>query len=366
MTRRPRVAPIPRINPSGRKVWIARYPLPDGRRLSAGTFARKGEAQDAIDHGLERVWEGPRTPDSFGAYAQRWPTLHPRSQRTDATNRHRITRVLDVEVEGAPLRNWLYRDLRRRHAHALVDALLTRQKRTATGAQNILRTLSAMSEDAITDDVAEVNPFKGVRVRASDPRVTKRRREVRVWTFEQMHAFAAACGTYEGLVRCFSDCGLRLGEALPLRRCDLISDPDAGWLLAVRRTAHEGVVTQGTKTDHDADDPGRLTPVSAGHLAIIQTAPRRIDTDLLWPTPTGLLWRERNFYRDVWQPAREETAMEIRPHEMRHSWVTHMRAAGVIDADLAEAAGHGVDTMLARYTHSIGTSYDAMRRAGGQ
>jgi integrase len=35
-----------------------------------------------------------------------------------------------------------------------------------------------------------------------------------------MHRFAKAAGRYEAIVRVFTDCGLRLGEVLPLRRED--------------------------------------------------------------------------------------------------------------------------------------------------
>jgi hypothetical protein len=41
--------------------------------------------------------------------------------------------------------------------------------------------------------------------------------------------------------------------------------------------------------------------------------------------------------------------------------VTHLRAAGVNDADLAEIVGHRVETMLARYTHAIGISFRDVR-----
>lgn len=57
--------------------------------------------------------------------------------------------------------------------------------------------------------------------------------------------------------------------------------------------------------------------------------------------------------------------LDIRPHECRHSYVTHLRAYGVNDADLAEIAGHRVETMLARYTHAVGQSYEVVRSAIG-
>ena len=223
---------------------------------------------------------------------------------------------------------------------------------------NIVRALSAMAEDAITDEVCDLNPFRGIRIRAGDPRAKKKRRPIRVFSFEQMHRFAKAAGDYEAMVRVFTDTGMRLGEVLPLRREDF-----DGKTLKVRRTAHEGVVLEGTKTDHGERDAGRTVPVPAT-LAWMLEAQINLndpDCDLLFTTPTGRMWRERNFYRDIWKPAQERSGIDIRPHECRHSYVTHLRAAGINDADLAEIAGHRVETMLARYTHATGASFDAIR-----
>jgi hypothetical protein len=107
---------------------------------------------------------------------------------------------------------------------------------------------------------------------------------------------------------------------LPLRRLDLRDG-----VLHVVRTAHEGEILQGTKTDHGEASPGRVVPCPPG---LLRAMPVRIDTELLFPTPRGLLWRERNFYRDVWYPAQERSGLDVRPHEMQHSYVSHLRAAG--------------------------------------
>ncbi|HEX5763155.1 MAG TPA: site-specific integrase [Solirubrobacterales bacterium] len=254
------------------------------------------------------------------------------------------------------------RELRRRHALAMVDHMLRVEGRATTGAVGILRSLSAMAEDAITDEVCDLNPFKGVRIRANDPRAKKKPRPIRVFSFEEMHRFAKAAGRYEAMVCVFTDCGLRLGEVLPLRREDF-----DGETLQVRRTAHEGVILEGTKIDHGQPDAGRVVPVPAT-LAWMLEAQIRLngsDCDLLFTTPTGRMWRERNFYRDLWKPAQGASGLDIRPHECRHSYVTHLRAAGVNDADLAEIAGHRVETMLARYTHAVGTSFGSVRSAIG-
>ena len=352
-----RESPLKRTNPSGRTVWYARYTDSRGRRRSAGTFALKGEAQAAIDRAYRRV----ETADTLGAYFATWTSRHPRSKRTNDTNEHRIGRVLRVEVDGRELCDWRLADLRRRHALALIDHMLGIQGRATTGVVGIVRSLSAMTEDAITDEITDVNPFRGLRIRANDPRAKKQPRGIRVFTFEQMHAFAAAAGErWEPMLRTFSDTGMRLGEVLPLERGDLVKD-----VFNVRRTAHEGEILVGTKTDHGEPSPGRAVPCPPGLSVLIKKMPSRIDTRLLFPTPRGKLWRERNFYRDVWKPTQEAIGIDIRPHEMRHSFVTHLRAAGIDDADLAAMAGHRVETMLSKYTHALGLSFDRVRQVIG-
>src|SRR4051794_23187881 len=134
MTRRE--APTKRRNPSGEIVWVARYTGRDGKRRVArprwnkgkGTFALKREAQQAIDeaYGLSD------RPDTLGEYFATCPIHHPRSERTNETNEH-------------PLKQWPVRELRRRHALALVDHMLRVQGRATTGVV-ILRSLSAMAE----------------------------------------------------------------------------------------------------------------------------------------------------------------------------------------------------------------------------
>jgi integrase len=361
-----RESPTKRRNPSGDVVWVARYTGRDGKRRVAkpswnrgkGTFARKGEAQRAIDE----AYEIATTPDTLAEYFATWIERHPRSERTNATYEHRVSRVTDVVVEGIALKDWPLRELRRRHTLVLVDHMLRVEGRATTGAVGILRSLSAMAEDAITDEVCDMNPFKGIRIRANDPRAKKKPRPIRVFTFEEMHRFAKAAGRYEAMVRVFTDCGLRLGEVLPLR-CE---DFD-GETLQVRRTAHEGRILEGTKTDHGEPDAGRVVPVPATLMRMLE-AQIQINGDdcgLLFTTPRGRLWRERTFYRDLWKPAQEASGLDIRPHECRHSYVTHLRAAGVNDADLAEIAGHRVETMLARYTHALGDSSEKVRDAIG-
>jgi integrase len=353
--RRRREQPLKRTNPSGKEVWVARYTGLDGKRRSAGTYRRRHEAQDAIDRAYGAEERG--APETVGSYAEMWTERHPRSQRTNATNDGRIRRILDVELEGRKLRDWPFRELRRRHAVDLVDHMLRAQGRAPTGAQNVLRTLSAMCEDAITDEFADVNFVRGLRVRANDPRATAASSPPRVFTFEQMHRFAAAGVSWEPMLRVFTDCGLRLGEVLGLQRRDF-----DGEAFHTRGSAHHGRFTEG---DQPTKRHVRTVPVPPSTAKLITAMPRRIDTPLLFPTPTGRLWHESNFRRDVWNPAREKSGLDIRPQDCRHSWVTQLRAAGVDDADLAKVAGHTVATMVGRYAHALERSHPQIRAVIG-
>ena len=381
------------MNPSGKTVWVARYTNSAGKRKSAGTFALKGPCANQLpgtnpeccaQHAIDAAYALPERFDSFGAYFETWTIRHPRSERTNKTNEGRIGRVLDVEIEGRPLRDWPFPELRRRQMAALVDHMLRVEGRAQAGAVGIRNTISAMVEDAITDEVAEVNFAKGVKIRKRDPRIRKRPKKIRVWSFDQLREFAAtgrpemraaterpekhrqtgetlyfSRENYEPLLLVFALTNLRLGEVLALRRSQL--DLETG-LLHVTGNAHEGVIAEG---DSDEKKHVREHPLAPSLVDELRPLPPRIDTPVLFPTPAGRVWRESNFHRDVWKAAQIASDMDVRPHECRHSWITHMRAEGIDPADLAQVSGHDVETATRHYTHSTGRSMEAMRAVIG-
>lgn len=363
--------PVKYVGKRGTK-WIARYTNKAGKRVSAGTYELKGPcrnprfpaadccAQHAIDaaYDKEDAEEERRAATSVGEYARNWTDRYPRGERTNYGHDHRLSRVLDVEIEGRKLRDWPYRELRRRHGVDLLVDLLVVQGRAAEGARGILRTMSAMTTDAIADDLAELNPFMGIKVREDDRRVRKAKREPIVYSLEQMHAFAAGGDPrYVGMIRAFSDWGFRLGEVLGLAREDYTA---------------EMVTSRGTVTPKGKFVPGntptkkhcRSVPVAPSTAALIMP---RIDTLVLFPTPSGGFWQQTNFYKRVWKPARDATPSmaEATPQDFRHSWVSYMRAQGIDHADLAEMGGHSVETQTGIYTHPLNRSADAVRRAIG-
>jgi hypothetical protein len=82
-------------------------------------------------------------------------------------------------------------------------------------------------------------------------------------------------------------------------------------------------------------------------LARVDLSPRRLDPGgrrLSRHYPPG--GRDLQAVRGA-PPGRDPgLGAAIRPHHCRLSWITHLRAAGIDDADLAKVAGHTVETMI--------------------
>jgi integrase len=166
----------------------------------------------------------------------------------------------------------------------------------------------------------------------------------------------------EPMVLLLSDCGLRLGELMAVERNGL----RPGWL-RVKTVAHDGEVLEGTKTTHHLpeDEQWRDIPLPPSTEAKPRALPARIDTPLMFTTPTGKTWRERNWRRDVWTPACKAIGTDPRPQEFRASWESILAAAGVDRADLAKYAGHSLETANARYVQPLDRSAEQVRSAIG-
>lgn len=364
MGRKRRETPLKRINPSGKTAWVARWTDCKGKRRYgwppdiSGTYELKRDAQVAIDACYERDGQfgGNRDIETVGQYFAVWLQRHPRSQRTNMTYIGRVESVLAADLDGQLLKDLSLRAVRRRHGALLIDVMLRQHGRAASGARGVLSVLATMFEDAMNDDYVDSNPFLGLRVRKADPRVQKAPRTVTVATWPEMHAFAAAAGEQEVMVRVLSDCGLRLGELLALH-CKHVQ----GDTLVVEQTAWRGLITPGTKQSARREVP--IPPTLQAMLAAVSRD--RIGLLFSNPNADGDVWSERSFYRAVWRPAQVATGMDLHPHAMRHSYVSLMRAAGVDPADLAAWTGHTVAVATGTYTHSMGATTDLARSVVG-
>lgn len=152
----------------------------------------------------------------------------------------------------------------------------------------------------------------------------------------QRHTFAY------GLIRLAGDTGARQGELLALHRHHY--SPLGRWLQIEQARKRDGSVGP-TKTDQvrriDLGQPtiDALNAHLSGH-----------QEDLIFP---GV--RPSTFHRDTWVPLREDAGFpNLRFHDLRHTHISQLLAAGWPVLDVSRRVGHSnATTTLNRYGHVI-------------
>jgi integrase len=82
----------------------------------------------------------------------------------------------------------------------------------------------------------------------------------------------------------------------------------------------------------------------------------------VFPSPRGKPWNVRNFYRDIWEPAREQAGVSFTLYDLRHTFSSRLLAAGIPLVEVAAWMGHSlraggaeVDNTTSRvYAHATG------------
>lgn len=372
--------PLRRVT-NGRVRWVARATGKDGHRKSYGTFDVKGPcrapeangsccAQHRIHWAYEQDTARPEKVGTVRAYAGVWLKEHPRSERSNRALQGRVDAVLDENLGDGRFGDMLFADVERKHAVKLREVLLVRQGRALRGARSVIGAVNTMWLDALDDGWTRTqSPFLRLKIKASDPRIRKAARKPRLLSWERICAIAAAGGEHAPMLLVLGECGVRIGEALAVQRCDvkLGAGPcdeqecvAIGPHLHFRRKAWDGSTYDGTKTTE------RVAPITQALAVLLGRVTPIAPDGLMFPRPGGGVWWDANWRRDVWAPATEAAGEAgVNPHDFRHSWVSRMRAAGLDVADVAETAGHSVDTATRVYTHSLGRSHDAMRAVNG-
>lgn len=75
----------------------------------------------------------------------------------------------------------------------------------------------------------------------------------------------------------------------------------------------------------------------------------------------GRVWSQRNFYRDVWEPAAKLAGTDFTIYDLRHTFCSQLLAAGVPLVEVAAYVGHStrllgeIDNTTTRvYQHPTG------------
>ena len=333
--------------PSGR--WQARYRDHRGRYVAAPrTFPTKGDASKflaAVQTDLDRRSflnpEGSRI--TVSEWVDEW--LGRPGKRPSSLYRDRQAFRVFLPVFGSMF-------LVDVSAHAVQAAVDARARVVAPGTvRRDFASLKAVFNAAVDLDLIERSPTRRIKLPATFP--------------PEREAFGPADVAkltqeipppYRALVLVAAVLGLRWGEAVALRVCDI---DFAGATVTVAQTVeelagHVRLVPYGkTRTSlRSMTVPRFILEALAAHLAT-HRPPDHDAEDLVFVGPKGAILR-RNFVRRILQPAAERAGLpkSLTFHMLRHVALSSMAEAGLPYSVTQARAGHATARMTMEvYSH---------------
>jgi integrase len=337
-----------RKTPAGR--YRACWRDPAGRQKSK-TFRTKKEASGFLAEVESALNRGTYVaPDAgrlrFGDYAERWLAGRNDEKTTDARDasimrNHVLPRWGSVplaKVEHSAVQSWVTE--------------LGAQLSPATVCE-CYRLTSGAFRSAVRDRLIGFNPCEGVRL----PRRRRKDTDDQIIGRDELLSklLPAVPDRYRALVALAAGTGFRWGECAGLR-WDAV-DLAAGVVRVVR--VAEEVSGHVTLKPYPKSKAGRrsvpLPPFVVQALTdhAREFVPR--DDGLIFLARTGEPLKRGTFRARIWKPSLQRAGLpvELRFHDLRHSYATWLVSDGVPINDVAKVMGHEqTSTTLDRYTHS--------------
>jgi integrase len=318
---------------SGR--WGLRYYDAHGVRQRKSPFPSKSAALTYYRDVVEPVLRGEPAPKPELTFAE-FVRLYVDRHTTEV--RPRTIATLTERLRHAERR---FGDVALHELERMVDEIAGWQAKQPSGirygrVQALRQTLQA----AVRWGYISTNPAKlAGRNRQPAPR------PVRAFTRSEVDAIAAELSsTYAPLPAFAAATGLRPEEWQALERRDV--DRRAA-VLNVRRTVSSGEVVELGKTNRSR----RQVPLSPRALDAIDALPPRLDTPLLFLSPTTGVLNLNNFRNRVWIPAIEASGVRTpaRIYDLRSTFASNALAAGITVFELARVMGTSVEMIERHY-----------------
>lgn len=337
--------------------WRVQYRSPDGRGRTKQGFRTKAEAEawsakNATDIHAGQ-WRAPtKTAITVGELGDRWLAmqthLKPSTMRTteQSWRVHVRPKWGDVSIMGvrpSDVQEWVAGIDRAaatvRHAHACLAQVL---------------------DLAVLDGLLKANPARGVRL----PRRAKSKKVY--LTVEQVQFLVDQCSRYQELVWVLATTGLRWGEAVALRVCDV--NEARGRLSITRNAVTVGYeVHVGTPKNHERRTVAVPRRVMQMLVPLMEGKARDA---LLWPRESdGGFMRVPGY--DGWFYGAVQRAMGadadfpwVTPHGLRHVAAGLMVASGASVKVVQRQLGHASAAMtLDVYADLFDGDLDEVARA---
>jgi integrase len=348
------MASQPRQLPSGR--WQVEWRVTGGRgsakryqTFDTKTQARAFKAQVEAD--LSRgvhvdPREGRITVKDYAAY---WLTLKPRAPGTMDAYRNHLARILPV-IGARQIGQ-----VRPVHLRELLASL-----RALGWAESTVSTswgiTGSIFRSAVNEGVITASPCDGLSV--DKPR----RKEVRVLDGDQLTALIAATPERDLPVLLTAiGTGLRQGELLGLRasRVDFLRRTLSVEEQVTSGTGRPAALTSVLKTNAAR----RRIPLPDELLEVL--SPFVVGRDVLFTRPrSGGLWRRDHFNAQIWKPALRAAKLDdtLGIHVLRHTYVSHLIAAGRNPKAIQRLMGHAsITETLDTYGHLFPDDDDQTR-----
>jgi integrase len=342
----------PRKLPSGR--WQARYYVTEGgasAHRSAGTFATKRDAQDAINAELTKIragtWIDPLLAKvSIGDWAERWYAARPPSKKTRS--------LLDARILPK-WKDWTLESARNLHVKTWVQDLVA-DKLAPETIRAIYRTFATLMADAARENMIAKSPCWPGR----DGLPTVTRTKLHYLTVDEGRRLVEmAKPRYKAMFHLALWTGMRWGELAALRweHVDLTNNviTVAG---SVRRDRTIGPPKNGkTRTVVIADETAE----------VLKTHRRDFGSrELLFTGDWGNQLDYPTFRTRVMVPlvAKLKVDWPVTFHSLRHTYVSTMLESGVDALVVATEAGHSrASFTIDRYGHARHDADEVVRKA---
>ncbi len=222
--------------------------------------------------------------------------------------------------------------------------------------------LRSMLQEAVNEGILAVNPVMKLGKFYRSARKIKEK--VDPFTIEELHLIESTCRErfpeHYVFILCMARTGMRIGEATALQWRDI--DFAMNYIVVRRNIPHHRQV-ETTKTEASQRKVD-MSPELAAELKRLRTERKKdaladgkaFDAEgWVFPTEDGTPIYYTNFLRRVWHKVQDIAKVRRRtPHNLRHSWASHMLTAGADLAYVSAQLGHANPSITLRiYSHWV-------------
>jgi integrase len=226
----------------------------------------------------------------------------------------------------------------------------------------MVATLRVMLQEAVNEGILLVNPV--MKLGKFYRSAKKVKEKIDPFTIEELHQIEEKCRerfpAFYPFILCMARTGMRIGEATALQWIDIDFAKD---YIIVRRNIPHHRQVQTTKTEASQRKVD-MSPELAAELKKLRTERKKqaladgevFDAEKwVFPSEDGTPIHYTNFLRRVWHKVQDQAKVRRRtPHDMRHSWASHVLAAGADLAYVSNQLGHANPSITLRiYSHWV-------------